>query len=120
MTDDAKEYEQLFADYIKVCNQALAENKEVFPYKQLANTTEGLLGGNRVKIVMYDDRPKACYALRLNDSNISSTQINDPEHTKEAWRVNYTYLKRVVENPEDYIKHPAKLDWDWLKSRLGL
>jgi hypothetical protein len=45
-------------------------------------------------------------------------------HRKEdpsiAWKVPESYLKDVVENAEDYINHPAKLDWEWLKQRVGI
>lgn len=30
------------------------------------------------------------------------------------------YLQRVAENPKEYVENPALLDWDWLKSRVGL
>ena len=37
-----------------------------------------------------------------------------------AWTVSRAYLEKLVENRREYIEHPAKIDWDWLKSRVGL
>ena len=36
-----------------------------------------------------------------------------------AWKVSQEYLAKVAANPQDYIDHPVKLDWDWLKSRIS-
>jgi hypothetical protein len=30
------------------------------------------------------------------------------------------YMEDVVAHREEYIRHPEKLDWDWLKSRMGM
>ena len=36
----------------------------------------------------------------------------------KAWNINYSYLKNVVDNPDEYIKHPFKLDLDWFKNKV--
>ena len=39
------------------------------------------------------------------------------EHDTE-WKVSRDYLESVVDNPQEYIDNPAKLDLEWLKHRL--
>jgi len=121
MTSNAQnEYEQLFSAYLKVCNHALENNKDVFPYKEICGATEKLLGDTAVKMAVYDDRPKTCYRVQMDDNKMQASESENPDDAKDAWRLNYSYLKQVVDNPEEYVKHPAKLDWDWLRNRLGL
>ena len=38
---------------------------------------------------------------------------------EDVWPFKFSYLKHVVENPQDYIEHPAKLDWGWLTEVFG-
>lgn len=33
---------------------------------------------------------------------------------EDEWPFTYQYLKRVVDNPKEYIENPAKLEWGWL------
>jgi hypothetical protein len=46
-----------------------------------------------------------------------ATETPDAE---EGWKVNVSYLQQVVDNPQEYIDNPAKLDFDWLRDRLKL
>jgi hypothetical protein len=35
-------------------------------------------------------------------------------------RLGRRYMEDVVAHRAEYIRHPEKLDWDWLKSRIGM
>jgi hypothetical protein len=37
----------------------------------------------------------------------------------EIWPLKLSYLRQVVDHPDDYINHPANLDWGWLTTVLG-
>ena len=61
---------------------------------------------------------KLAYMLRLTKDmkiEIVEKKTIPPE---DAWPFTYQYLKRVVDNPQDYIDHPAKLEWGWLENHL--
>ena len=116
----ADNYDELFKAYVRICNKALDEHQDEFPYKQLCQATKSMLGNNSVKVAVYDDRPKECYGLQLVDNKISFSKESNDVAENGAWRINLSYLQQVVENPEKYIKHPAKLDWEWLRSRIGI
>lgn len=112
--------EALFKAYLSICNKALETNKDDVPYKQICDTAEKMLKDNSVKLAVYDDRPKECYCLHIKDNQITMTSGCNRSDPKDAWRVNISYMERVVNNPDEYIKHPTKLDWDWLRNRLGI
>lgn len=107
----------LFHRYLDICNQAIEKHKGEFPYQQVLDLGEKLMGDRPVDLAIYDDEPKAAFSLHFKNNKLKNG--GHPEDVKKAWRVNLSYLREVVEHPEKYIEHPEKLDLDWLKSRLG-
>ena len=115
-TKDKDEVHQLFQQYLEICNQAMNAHSHDFPYRQFLSISNALIGDEAIDLAIYDDRPKAAFSLTFKDNIL--TNGGYPDDVKKAWRVNLSYLQKVVENPEDHIAHPEKLDLDWLKSRL--
>ena len=113
---DAKEYEQVFQQYLEICNRAIEQNRNKFPYTEIWGArfkkleTEAMLHA-----VVYDDRPKAAFMLRLT-KDMKIEIVEKKPVPDEDWPFTYQYLKRVVDNPNDYIDNPAKLEWGWLKA----
>ena len=75
--------------------------------------------GDTLQCAVYDDRPKVLYTLQLTED--MKIKIVEKKHAvpEDAWPFKYSYLKQVIDNQEDYIEHPAKLDWGWLTSVFG-
>lgn len=116
---NGKKYDKLFQQYIDVCNKALEKNKDVFPYKQILSATESLINDKKISMDVFDDRPKARFNIQMNKSRFELTEPEESDDT-HAWHLNASYLEEVVNNPDKYINNPAKIDWDWLKSRVGM
>jgi len=123
ITKDAatvEEYERIFERYLDICNQAIERNKDKFPYMEIwkARWKNAELG-NIMQCAVYDDRPKLIYTLELTEDMkikiIKKTHVGPDD----AWPFKYSYLKHVVDNPQDYIEHPANLDWGWLTGVFG-
>lgn len=114
---DAAEYEQVFQQYLEICNRAIEQNKSKFPYTEIWGARlKALKDEMEIEAIVYDDRPKAAFMLRLTKDmkiEIVEKKALPPE---DAWPFTYQYLKRVVDNPQDYIENPAKLEWGWLKT----
>ena len=117
---ETNEYENIFQKYLEICNRAIEQNKDKFPYTEIwgarfkALETEALLNA-----IVYDDRPKLNLMLRLTkDMKIEIVKKNEVP-TEYEWPFTYQYLKRVVDNPDEYIANPAKLEWGWLKTIFG-
>jgi hypothetical protein len=116
-TIDADEYERVFQQYLEICNRAIEQNKNKFPYTEIwGSHMEKLEKEMKVEAIVYDDRPKAAYMLRLTKDMKIEIVEKKPIPPEEAWPFTYQYLKRVVDNPKEYIDNPAKLEWGWLKT----
>lgn len=108
---------RLFEQYLDICNKAIEAHQNAFPYKHIWEAAEKLQGQNGMHVTIYDDEPKGDYLLRIHDKHIEV--VNESDTTPApGWRMNTSYLKEVVENPQTYISEPAKLDWHWLKNRM--
>lgn len=112
----------LFTQALNVINAALDANRERTPYKQLIDASERLIGGRRLGVAVYAEgaaEPHDYFTIRYSNGAFELL-----EHGKSGpeidWKVSREYLQRVAENPKEYTENPALLDWDWLKSRLGL
>ncbi len=115
-----EEYERLFERYLEICNQAIERNKDKFPYMEIWKARwKNLSHEGTLQCAVFDDRPKIVYTLQLTQDmkiKIIGKQNVTPG---DAWPFKYSYLKHVVENPNEYIEHPASLDWGWLADVFG-
>ena len=117
---ETQDYEKVFHQYLDICNTAIERNKNKFPYTEIWGARLKLLEEEmKIQAIVYDDRPKVAYMLRLTRDmkiEIVEKKTLPPE---DAWPFTYQYLKRVVDNPQEYIENPAKLEWGWLKTIFG-
>lgn len=116
--EQQEQFEALFSAYLDVCNRAIEKNREVFPYKQIWNVTKNALRDGTIDLVVYDDRPKQRYKVSMDEDGLAVVQKKDETEDDSGWKMTYSYLKHVVDNPKDYIDNPAKIDWDWLRSKV--
>lgn len=118
---DDEEYEQVFQQYLEVCNRAIEQNKHKFPYTEIwgARFKELEAAETTLHAIVYDDRPKMSFMLRVTKDMKIEIVKRKPLPSEDEWPFTYQYLKRVVNNPQDYIKNPAKLEWGWLKTIFG-
>lgn len=134
MTDHSKTHEKtgqggagkdtatLFTSALNVINAALAKHGDDAPYEQMLAASEKLLGDRRLGVAVYAEDASApfdYYTIRFRDRRFELVEHGKQE-PEATWKVSRDYLAQVAESPQEYIEHPAKLDWDWLKSRLGL
>lgn len=117
MSPQAATIHDLFRQYLEICNQAMEKHKEVFPYKHIWEAAEAFQGDKGLHLTIFDDEPKGDYQLRLQDKHIEVVDEQDVPEEQMGWRMNTSYLKHVIEHPDDYINEPSKLDWLWLKYR---
>ncbi len=115
--DPGSDFDALFKQYVDICNTAISSHREEFPYKQLWDAFSRLSDNAQVRVAVYDDQPKSLYALRFAQDHIEAEENGNEDNP--GFRINLSYLKQVVEHPEQYIENPALLDWDWLKNRIS-
>ena len=117
---DAVEYEQVFRQYLGVCNRAIKYNKNKFPFNESWNSrVRALEEEATLHAIVYDDRPKVAFTLRLNRDMELKIVGKQPIPSEDEWPFTYQYLKRVVSNPQEYIENPEKLEWGWLRTIFG-
>jgi hypothetical protein len=113
----------LLTNAVNVMNTALAEHREEMPWKQLVAATDELFGDRKVGVAIYAEDPGApfdFYTLRWKAGHGFELASRGKEGPDVTWKVSRGYLQKVADHPDEYTQHPAKLDWDWLRDRLGL
>ncbi len=112
----------LFLQYINTFNVSLTKHKETVIYKQILELGEKMLGDKIIGVEVYSDDasiPIDHYTIRLNAGTFDVVS-HEQEESELVWKLKDTYLQNVIDNPHEYVDHPEKFEWDWLKSHLGI
>lgn len=106
----------LFTKYLEICNRALKENKDRFPFKQILGAAQSRSEKRKIKVCVIGNGANTKYLINIHDNEIHASiyNHNDEKHYSGLWNADQSYLEDVVNNPEDYIHNPAKLNWDWM------
>lgn len=109
-------HEDLFAQYLEICNQALQESKHKFPFQQILGAARRVNSSRKTEVFVIEDRPQSTYVLSVNDKGIAAEPAASSDNCdcQGEWRVARSYLEDVIQNPQKYIENPAKINWDWL------
>ena len=112
----------LFMGYLDVVNRTLDEHSDTPVIGQLLSLMEKFSTGKKFGAAIYKSDPESPYdyfTVRLANGKfeLDSRGKDNPDID---WRVSQDYLAAVNDQPEKYIDNPAKLDLDWLKTRLGM
>lgn len=108
---------------LNVMNSAIDAHRDDFPYKQILELSEKLLGDETIGMAVYADDASAPfdhYTVRFADGRFELLGQGKKGEPRITWKVSRDYLGDVVRDADTYIAHPEKLDLDWLKSRLSL
>lgn len=106
-------YQHLLQQYIEVCNKALSQNQDKFPYNHLFKALNHV---RPVTFILVDDAPKGLFELRVESAAIHARDMNGQPPTSQAIRMNISTLEEVLQSPEEYINDPSKIDWSWVRS----
>jgi len=121
MMANSRKDADLLNDYLTVCNAALVANKESFVYKQLISLSGFVFSGRNFAALLYDDDPDlpdGVFTVRFTGDQLELI-AEGKRDVVFSCKMQRSYLKHVAENRQDYVEHPEKLDWQWLRSRLG-
>ena len=121
-------YDELFRNYLDICNRALAEHRDEPRFRQAVKDAEKLPAGGRTAVALHEDldsAPVETFTIGFNEGEVRlvSHAAEEPDYEDEPaflWRVSTEDLREVVANPEPYIEDPLQLDWDWVFARLLL
>src|ERR1700722_14636227 len=94
-SDQPLDYEQVFQKYLEICNQAIEQNKNKFPYTEIWGARFNSLEKEAMlHAIIYDDRPKAAFMLRLTKDMKIEIVEKKSVPPEDEWPFSYQYLKR--------------------------
>ena len=124
MNGNSQNHIALLQEYISLCQQALDRHRDAYPYKQIFDALDQSNGetGHPVTVTVADPIPVTRFTLstkNLDDVDIRPKQCGGGDGgccggCRSGWLVETSYLDHVIANKDEYLEHPAKLDWDWL------
>ncbi len=112
----------LVREYLDVCNAASEAHRHTLPYKPIIAAYDSIFAKRQVGVDIYESDPaeiETTVTIRLRNDNfevVPETEADPSFHLK----LKRSYMEDVVAHREEYIRHPEKLDWDWIKSRIGI
>lgn len=110
----------LFMDALEVMNRAMDANRGEGAYGRILDAMDDRLEGHASAVAVYDkdpDEPFDYFTIRFIGGRWELKERGRGEHDTE-WKVSTDYLRSLVEDPESYVEHPARLDLDWIADRL--
>jgi hypothetical protein len=116
------EGDSLMRRYLDVVNRALEAHRDEFPFEQIIEAGEKLAEDSEIGVSVYKTdpgNPHDSYTIAFSDERFELV-AHGQENPDIGWKVKEEYLEKVVDHPQRYIENPAKLDFDWLWSRLGI
>ena len=113
---------ELVRDYLNVCNAAAEEHRHSLVYRPIIAAYDSLFADRAVGIDIYDSDPdevETTITIRLvNGEFVPAPQAD--VHPSFHLKLGRPYMEDVVAHRDEYVHHPEKLDWDWIKSRMGI
>ncbi|MCK7593884.1 hypothetical protein [Pseudomarimonas salicorniae] len=110
----------LFMDALDVVNRSLKENRGEGVYGKLIEGFDKFADKHVSAVALYGDDPAHpfdYFTIKYTAGRFELVERGKGEHNTE-WKVSKDYLVSVVENPQEYIDNPAKLDLEWMKHFL--
>lgn len=101
--------------YINICNYALFKHRDLPLLNGILAGINRVYSQNIISFTLTDDedKPLAYFSTRFVDGMF--TPVEEGEYSPDIrLKLRRSYLENVVENADDYMTHPTKLDWDWL------
>jgi hypothetical protein len=113
----------LFTDALLTMNAAIEANEDKFPYKLFFDASQKLDVELTMGVAVYKDDPDTphdYYTICFQQNRLELLSHGKEKGIDIVWKVSEAYLEKLEADPQRYIDNPALMDWDWLKSRLGV
>ena len=113
----------LFTDALLTMNAAIEANEDKLPYKLFFDASQKLDVDLTMGVAVYKDDPDTphdYYTIGFHQNRLELIAHGKEKGIDIVWKVSEDYLEKLDADPQRYIDNPALMDWDWLKSRLGL
>lgn len=111
----------LVKQYFNICNIALVRRRKNPFYSGIQTLINKLDSGKVITLKVVDipkvpGVPAGYYTTQYIDGRFTS--FSEGEHHPDIrFTLRKSFLEDVANNEDDYIEHPEKLDWSWLRGR---
>jgi len=110
------QYRELISRYVDVCNAAMHENRDRFPFKQILGAAQTAEHNHPIEVVVTGALGAERYVFKLEDTGLN---VDTHESCKgcpciRKWITKEEYLRDVTVHAPDYISNPARLNWEWM------
>ncbi|MCB1537617.1 MAG: hypothetical protein H6865_04215 [Rhodospirillales bacterium] len=114
----------LFAQYVNVCNAALAQNRTRFPYKSIWDAAGLHMARLKIHAIVVDHGREITLIMLLREGRLdfvpgAGCGCTCCQGEERYWRVGREALELAVDHPQLFISQPARLDWSWLVPAEG-
>ena len=116
------DHSDLIEQYIDVCNKALINSKDRFPFKQILGAAREAENGSVVEVnVVGDDIASGSFVFELYGDGVTAKPHGECDGCQcdRQWSVSKAYLEGVAADPQSYVNNPAKIDWGWMYDDMG-
>jgi hypothetical protein len=113
--------DQLVQQYLDVCNRALRANADHFPWKQIISLGNTKWEGKNIGLGINEpgrETPETYTITFVNGQFVYGGP--GKFDTSYTWEADKAFMEKVVASPQEYIDHPMKINWDWVKSSLSI
>lgn len=103
--------------YISICNNVIACNRQRFPFAQIWRALEDKLDGKPLEFVVArheEDGHQWAVFLEGEIRVVEGSEASLGPVKAGTKKVALSYLKAVLDDPSRYIANPALIDWDWV------
>ena len=109
----------LLKTYLNIANDALSKQQEDPVLQGVVALLQRSFALDTLCVTVVDDQDEALgsFSTRFADGRFTPVE-SGARHPDKEFRVKASYLQAVVDNADDYMAHPTKLDWDWLSGQV--
>lgn len=106
----------LVKQYFNICNAALATHREKAGFGTVLALVNRFASGDTIALRVVDDTPApdSYYTTRFVDGQFTPVQPGK-QHPDDRFTLHRRFLEEVANHADDFIEHPEKLDWSWLR-----
>lgn len=109
----------LIKKYINIANAALSKQKTDPLLQSMVNLLQTSFAVENLSLTVTDntERPISSYTTRFINGQFTPVK-QGVHHVDKSFTVKQSYLQEIVDHADHYLKHPARLNWDWINGQI--
>lgn len=108
----------LVTHYFNICNTAITQHKDDLGFQIVLKLVNQIASGDTITLKVVDNagETEENFSTRFVDGEF--TPVDKGELDPDArFTLERRYLQEVLDNSDEYIESPLKLNWSWLSGQ---